>query len=120
MGLEGVSPFSSLFCAFLRFFCGNLPFSALFALEKGEITAIYWKNGEFHSDPVCTDPVENFPSKVFLRPPSGHGRPRLRVRDVRAKNFIFLRSERWGERLFGPGRPPGCPRGRPQDIRLYV
>ena len=22
---------------------------------------IYWKNGEFHSDLVCTDPVQNFP-----------------------------------------------------------
>ena len=23
--------------------------------------AIYWENGEFHSDPVCTDPVRIFP-----------------------------------------------------------
>ena len=30
-------------------------------LEQGQTTAIYWENGEFHSDPVCTDPVRNFP-----------------------------------------------------------
>ena len=29
------------------------------------MTAIYWENGEFHSDPVCTDPVRNFP--IFCR-----------------------------------------------------
>ena len=67
-GAGGISPFSSLFCAFLRFFCGTLTFFALFfaflrfILEQGQITAIYWKNGEFHSDPVCIDPVENFPT----------------------------------------------------------
>ena len=32
--------------------------------------------------------------------PSGHGRPRLRVMDVNAKNIIFLHSERWGERYW--------------------
>ena len=30
MVLEGISPFFALFCAFLRFFGGNLPFFALF------------------------------------------------------------------------------------------
>ena len=25
----------------------------------GQTTATHWKNGEFHSDPVCTDPVQN-------------------------------------------------------------
>ena len=34
---------------------------------------------------------------VFSGIPSGHGHPRLRVKDVRAKNIIFLCSERWGE-----------------------
>ena len=39
-------------------------FSSLFSSspkEQGQTTAIYCKNGEFHSDPVCTDPVQNFP-----------------------------------------------------------
>ena len=40
--------FSSLFFAFLRF--------------QDQKTVIYWANGEFHSDPVCTDPVQNFPN----------------------------------------------------------
>ena len=75
MGLEGISPFSSLFLrespffgGNLPFFGGNLPFFGAFlrffgalSQNKGQKTAIYWKNGEFHSDPVCTDPVENFP-----------------------------------------------------------
>ena len=25
------------------------------------IASLFHKNGEFHSDPVCTDPVQNFP-----------------------------------------------------------
>ena len=33
----------------------------------------------------------------FFWDPSGHGRPRLRVKDVRGKSCIFLCSERWGE-----------------------
>ena len=48
--------FSSFFFVFLRF-------SSLFfhsARGQGRTTAIYCKNGEFHSDPVCTDPVRNF------------------------------------------------------------
>ena len=45
--------FSSLFFVFLR--CLSI------LLEQGQTTAIYWDNGEFHSDPVCTDPVRNFP-----------------------------------------------------------
>ena len=61
MGLEGISPFSSLFC-------GNLPFLALFfaflrfILEQGTNNCNLLEKGEFHSDPVCTDPVENFPT----------------------------------------------------------
>ena len=48
--------FFSFFFAFLRFLC----FSPLL-LEQAQTTAIYWENVEFHSDPVCTDPVRNFP-----------------------------------------------------------
>ena len=36
----------------------------------------------------------------FSGTPSGHGHPRLRVNDVRAKNFVLLRSERQGESLW--------------------
>ena len=50
VGLEGIS---SVFCFF--FFA--------FLLEQGQATAIYWKDGEFHSDAVCTDPVQNFPTE---------------------------------------------------------
>ena len=49
--------FSLFFFAFFFFF----RFSPIL-LGQGQATAIYWENGEFHSDPVCTDPVQNFPS----------------------------------------------------------
>ena len=58
--------FSSLFFAFLRFssfFFAFLRFSPIL-LGQGQTTAIYWENGEFHSDPVCTDPVRNFPTRL--------------------------------------------------------
>ena len=48
--------FSSLF---FRFSSGFL----LIFLGQEQTTAIYWKNEEFHSDPVCTDPVQNFPKR---------------------------------------------------------
>ena len=54
MGLEWFSPFSTHFS----------PFSTHLSASpkgQGQTTAIYCKNGEFHSDPVCTDPVQNFP-----------------------------------------------------------
>ena len=28
------------------------------------MTAIYWENAESHSNPICTDPVHNFPTGV--------------------------------------------------------
>ena len=68
-GVGGIVPFFSFFFVFLRFFFVFLRFSSFFLvfwpilLEEGQTTAIYWENGEFHSDPVCTDPVRNFPSK---------------------------------------------------------
>ena len=64
MGLEGISPISSLFCGNLPFFGGNLPFFFAFLrfiLEQGANNCNLLENGEFHSDPVCTDPVKNFP-----------------------------------------------------------
>ena len=64
MGSEEFSHFCSFFFAFLRFFRFSSLFFAFlrFLLEQGQTTAIYWGNGEFHSDPVCTDPVRNFPT----------------------------------------------------------
>ena len=56
--------FSSLFSVFLHFSSFFFAF-LLFSQRIRETTAIYCKNGEFHSDPVCTDPVQNFPS-IYL------------------------------------------------------
>ena len=60
--------FSSLFFVFVFLFLFSSILGFFFAfllilLGQEQTTAIYWKNGEFHSDPVCTDPVENFPSR---------------------------------------------------------
>ena len=41
--------------------------------------------------------------------PSGHGCPRLRVKDVRAKKLYFPALRAMGEKHFGPGRPPEYP-----------
>ena len=72
MGSEEFSHFFFVFFVF-RFFvflCVSSFFFALFRFSslfsgslrgQGATTAIYCKNGEFHSDPVCTDPVQNFP-----------------------------------------------------------
>ena len=60
-----IFPFFYAFFAFFRIFFAFLRFSSLFsssAKGQGQTTAIYCKNGEFHSDPVCTDPVQNFPT----------------------------------------------------------
>ena len=57
--LRFFSFFSSLFFVFLRFFP--------ILLEQGQTTEFYWENGEFHSDPVCTDPVRNFPKPLQKR-----------------------------------------------------
>ena len=56
--------FYAVFPFFLTHFFAFLRFSSLFSSSpkgQGRTTAIYCKNGEFHSDPVCTDPVQNFP-----------------------------------------------------------
>ena len=41
---------------------GSEEFSSFFFafLTKGQTTAMYCKNGEFHPDPVCTNPVLGF------------------------------------------------------------
>ena len=57
------------------------------------------------------------PHKAFLRPPRVVDVRAFRPKDVRAKDFDFLRCEQWGE-SFGPGRPPGYLPARPRDIPL--
>ena len=67
-----LSLFSLILLVSLLFFFVFPRFASLFSSSlrgQGEMTAIYCKNGEFHSDPVCTDPVQNFPKD---RKFSGH------------------------------------------------
>ena len=91
MGSEGFSQFF-VFLRFLHFFVSFCFFLLLFMFlcfsslsshsprGQGQTTAIYGTNGEFHSDPVCTDPVQNFP-KVLLQSNSwGSGTNRRRNR----------------------------------------
>ena len=71
VGVDGVGVIFPFFTHFSRFsthfspFSTHFsPFSSLFSASpkgQGQTTAIYCTNGEFHSDPVCTDPVRNFP-----------------------------------------------------------
>ena len=61
MGVGVIYPFFTYFSPFFTHFS---PFSSLFSSSpkgQGQTTAIYSKNGEFHSEPVCTDLVQNFP-----------------------------------------------------------
>ena len=54
----------------------------------------------------------------FSRTPAGPGRPRLQVKDVRAKqNYISLRSPSDVVKVFGPGRAPGYLPGCLRDVR---
>ena len=49
--------FSSFFLVFLRF----SSFFFVFLLGQGQTTAIYWENGEFHSDPRLHRPRSELP-----------------------------------------------------------
>ena len=80
VGVDGVGvifPFFYaffVFYAFFRFFplfFVFLRFSLLLPKDKGKQHKIYCKNGEFHSDPVYTDPVQNFPILCFVQEMSG-------------------------------------------------
>ena len=57
--------FYAFFVFFTHFSFFLLRFSSLFSSSpkgQGQTTAKFTaKKGEFHSDPVCTDPVQNFP-----------------------------------------------------------
>ena len=93
-----IFPFFYAFFAFLRIFVAFLRFSSLFSSSpkgQGQTTAIYCKNGEFHSDPVCTDPVQNFPtlrafpvffSRIFFRKVPG-------TASFKAGHFLACKSE---------------------------
>ena len=52
----------------------------------------------------------------FFKSPWGHGRPRLRVMDVRTKMLVFP-GIRGPDSSFCPRTSAGYPRGRPRDIR---
>ena len=61
VGVDGVGVIFPFF-AFFRF--SLFFFSSIFSSSpkgQGQTTAIYCKNGEFHSGPGCADPVQNFP-----------------------------------------------------------
>ena len=56
----------------------------------------------------------SFSDRSFLSPPSGRGRPRLRVMDVRTKMLVFL------PRFPGPDRSFFLPPDVRRDIRVDV
>ena len=55
--------------------------------------------------------------RSFFEPPWGHGRPRLRVMDVRTEMLVFFQGFEGLTEVFAPGHLPGYPRGRPPDIQ---
>ena len=70
VGVDGVGVIFPFFYAFFHFSMHFSPCSSLFSASpkgQGQTTAIYCKNGEFHSDPVCTDPIKNFPIQNFRK-----------------------------------------------------
>ena len=77
VGVDGVGVFLRIFRFFTHFlpFFAFLRFCSLFSSSpkgQGQTTATYWKNGEFHSDPVCNDPVQNFPTSLGIFLPRGY------------------------------------------------
>ena len=61
--------------------------------------------------------ARSFSGRSFFEPPSGHGRPRLGVMDVRTEILVFFQDFEGLTEVFAPGRPQGYPRGRPPDIQ---
>ena len=68
------------------------------------MTEIYSKNGEFHSDPICTHPVQNFlmfeGCRTFLgmnslRVPEKQGRIVRGKKLLRKSQAIFLKLARY-------------------------
>ena len=75
VGVDGVGGFFFVFLLFffpfnvscflgffLHFSLTSRHSPRTWAADDGQSTAICWNNGELHSDPVCTDPVQNFPN----------------------------------------------------------
>ena len=89
--------FSSLFFVLLRF-------SITLLEDKSKQNIIYCKNVEFHSDPVCTDPVQNFPTRDELGPLPGTNRTEWRF-------YCGIKQKTAGDgSQFVSGRGPVCPR----------
>ena len=68
VGVDGVGVTFPFFYAFSPFFYAFFPLATHLSASpkgQGQTAAIYYKNGEFHSDPVCTDPVQNFPTELW-------------------------------------------------------
>ena len=57
VGVDGVGGIFPFFSSLFLFFVGFSSFFSDSPRGQGQTTAIYCKHGEFHSDPVCTDPV---------------------------------------------------------------
>ena len=82
----------------------------------------FWRQSTQHFWDCWCPRIENEKSArslhawSFSETPSGHGRPRLWVKDFCANNYISC-TPRDGVSVFGPGRPPGYPPGRPRNIR---
>ena len=61
--------------------------------------------------------ARSFSDRSFFEPPWDHGRPRLRVMDVRTEMLVFFQDFGGSTEVFAPGRPPGYPHGHPLDIQ---
>ena len=64
VGVDGGRGDFPLFLRIFRFFThffAFLRFSLLLLKDKGKQQPNLLQKGEFHSDPICTDPVQNFP-----------------------------------------------------------
>ena len=65
VGVDGVGVifpfFNAIFPFYLRIFPLFFAFLCFSWRTRANNSNLLQKNGEFHSDPVCTDPVQNFP-----------------------------------------------------------
>ena len=111
VGVDGVGvifpffcAFFPFFCAFFPFFCAFFPFFCAFLLkDKGQQQQFTAKNGEFHSDPVCTDPVQNFPTTGLIHTLS----PYLLLTCCQGSPETYFRTYFWPTRvseIFGASR----------------
>ena len=90
-GVGGKFPFFSFFVAFPRFssffFFGSLRFSPFSPRTRANSCNLL-ANREFHSDPICTDPVQNFPIIPQERAVFGVRSPFDRDRNCRASRSL--------------------------------